>query len=134
MPAQSWKTKQIVVAFEVTLPHFIKSRSQVVCITWLEKGFTAEQYVDPGSARMCQVEYARQLAPPGTEAKMQALVNGLFFNVAMAAGSLIWGFLAQRPPNGLGFTRCFWLDAVLIVAWLAVWRGGWEIALRRGWT
>ncbi|CAE8626921.1 unnamed protein product [Polarella glacialis] len=80
------------------------------------------------------VEYARQLAPPGTEAKMQALVNGLFFNVAMAAGSLIWGFLSQRPPDGLGFTRCFWLDAALVVAWLAVWRGGWEIALRRGWT
>lgn len=68
------------------------------------------------------VEYARQLAPPGTEAKMQALINGLYFNIAMAAGSLMWGFLAQRPPTGLGFTGCFYLNAFLITSWLAIWQ------------
>eukprot|EP00931_Biecheleriopsis_adriatica_P078406 TRINITY_DN51867_c0_g1_i1.p1 TRINITY_DN51867_c0_g1~~TRINITY_DN51867_c0_g1_i1.p1 ORF type:complete len:514 (-),score=76.23 TRINITY_DN51867_c0_g1_i1:214-1755(-) len=73
------------------------------------------------------VEYARRLAPAGTEAKMQALISGLYFNIAMAGGSLVWGFLAQRPPAGIGFTRCFYLDAALITAWLSIWGAGFAI-------
>mmetsp|Transcript_60405 Transcript_60405/g.152925 ORF Transcript_60405/g.152925 Transcript_60405/m.152925 type:complete len:179 (-) Transcript_60405:52-588(-) len=77
------------------------------------------------------VEYARQLAPPGTEAKMQALVNGLFYQISFAAGSLLWGFLVQRPPRGLGFTRCFLLDAALICFWLVAWGAGWSLGRRK---
>lgn len=80
------------------------------------------------------VEFARRLAPAGGLTRMQALINGLYFNIAFAAGSLIWGFLVARPPHGLGFTRCFYLDALLIVVWLLVWRGSWEVAKRKGMT
>lgn len=73
------------------------------------------------------VEYARRLAPPGMEAKMQALANGLFYYISFAAGSLAWGFLVQHPPKGLGFTASFLLDAVLVVGWTAIWRLGWAI-------
>lgn len=76
------------------------------------------------------VEYARRLAPPGAEAKMQALVNGLFYQISFAAGSFLWGILVQRPPRGLGFSTCFLLDAVLIVGWLGIWRVGWALGLR----
>lgn len=68
------------------------------------------------------VEYARRLAPAGTEAKMQALINGLYSQVALATGSLMWGFMAPNPPAGLGFNRCFYLNAFLIVSWLAIWQ------------
>lgn len=79
------------------------------------------------------VEYARRLAPPGTEAKTQALANGLFYYISFAAGSFAWGFLVQRPPQGLGFARCFLFDAGVLVGWLAVWMAGWAVAHRRGW-
>lgn len=80
------------------------------------------------------VEFARRLAPSGGVTRMQALISGLYFNISFAAGSLIWGFLVARPPQGLGFTKCFYLDALLIVVWLLVWRGSWEVAKQKGWT
>ncbi|CAE7242532.1 cscB [Symbiodinium pilosum] len=61
------------------------------------------------------VEYARRLSRPGTEAKMQALISGIYFNVAFAAGSLIWGFVSQLPPAGIGFRRSF-----LLATWVQV--------------
>jgi len=78
------------------------------------------------------VEYARRLAPPGSEAKMQAVVNGLFSYVALGTGSLLWGFVVRRPPMGLGFTASFYLDAGLILVWLAVWKLGWRYSRSRG--
>eukprot|EP00439_Symbiodinium_sp_Y106_P051350 s100_g6.t2 len=67
------------------------------------------------------VEYARRLARTGTEAKMQALISGVYFNVAFAIGSLIWGFISQLPPAGLGFRRSFLLDAAVGSVWLILW-------------
>jgi len=74
------------------------------------------------------VEYARRLALPGTESKMQALISGVYFNVAFAMGSFMWGFISQAPPLGLGFRRAFVLDAVLATAWLSVWAAGYAMA------
>lgn len=74
------------------------------------------------------VTYASRLALPGTEAKMQALINGLNFNVAFALGSFAWGCASQNPPAGLGFTRCFFLDAALTAGWLAIWASGFAAA------
>eukprot|EP00435_Cladocopium_sp_Y103_P013840 s3477_g3.t1 len=74
------------------------------------------------------VTYASRIALPGTEAKMQALINGLNFNVAFALGSFAWGYASQNPPAGLGFTRCFFLDAALTAGWLAIWASGFAAA------
>eukprot|EP00403_Amphidinium_massartii_P030127 CAMPEP_0178399070 /NCGR_PEP_ID=MMETSP0689_2-20121128/15093_1 /TAXON_ID=160604 /ORGANISM="Amphidinium massartii, Strain CS-259" /LENGTH=541 /DNA_ID=CAMNT_0020019841 /DNA_START=83 /DNA_END=1708 /DNA_ORIENTATION=+ len=69
------------------------------------------------------VAYAQKLAPPGTEARMQALLNGLFFQLAFAMGSLMWGFFVKSPAaGGLGFRRCFLIDAVATVVWVSIWQ------------
>eukprot|EP00929_Paragymnodinium_shiwhaense_P057990 TRINITY_DN29047_c0_g1_i2.p1 TRINITY_DN29047_c0_g1~~TRINITY_DN29047_c0_g1_i2.p1 ORF type:complete len:402 (+),score=72.72 TRINITY_DN29047_c0_g1_i2:342-1547(+) len=77
------------------------------------------------------VEYARRLAPPGKEARMQALTNGLFFNVAFATGSFFWRRLVQRPPAGLGFSATFRLNTALILVWLLIWQLGWRFQKRQ---
>ncbi|CAJ1365383.1 unnamed protein product [Effrenium voratum] len=77
------------------------------------------------------VEYAQRLATPGTEAKMQALINGLYFNVAFAVGSLLWGYWSQMPPAGFGFKRCFLIDAALTLIWLVIWAAGFALARAR---
>ncbi|CAK9008826.1 unnamed protein product [Durusdinium trenchii] len=76
------------------------------------------------------VTYANRLALPGTEAKMQALINGLYFNVAAALGSYFWGCASQKPPAGLGFTNCFILDGVFTIAWLLIWAVGYAMKSR----
>jgi len=77
------------------------------------------------------VEYAKRLAPPGTQARMQALVNGLFFNVSFAFGSLVWGRVVRLPPNGLGFSRSFIVNAIILVSWLSIWCAGLVLARKR---
>lgn len=104
-----------------------RSRPWLVLLVEPLHGFTF-------AAMWCaSVEFARRIAPAGAEAKMQALANGLFYNVSFAAGSLLWGFLVQHPPAGFGFTASFWLDAACILGWLAFWRAGWVVARRRRW-
>jgi len=71
------------------------------------------------------VECARRLAKPGTEAKMQALVNGLFYQISYGFGSFLWGMAVLKPPAGLGFSRCFMLDAGLVVVWFLIARLSW---------
>ncbi|CAE7701401.1 FH18 [Symbiodinium sp. CCMP2592] len=75
------------------------------------------------------VEYARRLARTGTETKMQALISGVYFNVAFAIGSLIWGFISQLPPAGLGFRRSFLLDAAVGSVWLILWAAVYRLEL-----
>lgn len=76
------------------------------------------------------VEYGRLVAPRGMEARMQALVNGLFVQVAMGLGSVLWGHLVERAPTGLGFDACLYLDAGLTVAWLPLWLAGRSLGRR----
>jgi len=78
------------------------------------------------------VEYGQRLAPPGTTAQVQALVNGIYEQAAMGLGSLVWGSAMAEPPRGLGFRGCFLLDAAAVVGWSAVCRlGHWAVS-RRG--
>merc|ERR1712039_550036 len=70
------------------------------------------------------VEYGQRIAPPGGLARMQALVNGLYYQIAMGTGSMFWGALVPDAPQGLGFIHSFQLDAVMVLAWGAVWLVG----------
>lgn len=70
------------------------------------------------------VEYGQRIAPPGCVARMQALVNGIYYQVAMGIGTAMWGPLVMQPPRGLGFQNCFRLDAASIVIWGIIWQIG----------
>jgi len=71
------------------------------------------------------VEYGKRLAPPGAEARMQALINGLYYQLAIGFGSLAWGPVTELPPRGLGFKASFLLAAVVIIIWCCIWNMGW---------
>jgi len=73
------------------------------------------------------VEYGKRLSPQGSEAKMQALINGLYIQLAMGFGSLFWGPLTEPPPKGIGFTLCYQRAAGAILAWSVLWNLGWWI-------
>merc|ERR550534_2914055 len=73
------------------------------------------------------VEYGRRLAPQGSEAKMQALISGLYIQLAMGLGSMFWGRLTELPPKGIGFTHCYQRAAGAILAWSVLWNLGWWI-------
>ena len=70
------------------------------------------------------VEYGQRIAPPGCVARMQALVNGIYYQIAMGIGTAVWGPLVMQPPRGLGFQNCFRLDAGGIVLWGIIWQAG----------
>eukprot|EP00929_Paragymnodinium_shiwhaense_P096908 TRINITY_DN58648_c0_g1_i2.p1 TRINITY_DN58648_c0_g1~~TRINITY_DN58648_c0_g1_i2.p1 ORF type:complete len:337 (-),score=38.27 TRINITY_DN58648_c0_g1_i2:11-880(-) len=82
-----------------------------------------------GAMWAATVEYGQRLAPEGSTAKMQSLVNGIFYNVAMGLGSVLWGSSVAEPPKGLGFKPCFLINCVFIVCWSIVWQVG--LAVRR---
>ncbi|CAE7833669.1 cscB [Symbiodinium sp. CCMP2592] len=75
------------------------------------------------------VEYGQRIAPPGCVARMQALVNGIYYQIAMGIGTAMWGPLAMAPPKGLGFQNCFRLDAAGIIIWGIIFQAG--ILIRR---
>eukprot|EP00927_Polykrikos_kofoidii_P077438 TRINITY_DN74377_c0_g1_i1.p1 TRINITY_DN74377_c0_g1~~TRINITY_DN74377_c0_g1_i1.p1 ORF type:complete len:422 (+),score=62.30 TRINITY_DN74377_c0_g1_i1:129-1394(+) len=83
-----------------------------------------------GGMWVATVEYGRRIAPRGAVARMQALVNGVFYQVALGIGSLLWGALQLSPPRGIGFRSCFIADMCLIVAWCVVWTSGVALCLR----
>jgi len=70
------------------------------------------------------VEYGRRIAPPGAVARMQTLVNGVFYQLAFGVGSVFWGRIAERPPHGLGFRKSFMGDALFILCWCFLWQLG----------
>eukprot|EP00928_Gymnodinium_smaydae_P038435 TRINITY_DN26519_c0_g2_i2.p1 TRINITY_DN26519_c0_g2~~TRINITY_DN26519_c0_g2_i2.p1 ORF type:complete len:475 (-),score=57.00 TRINITY_DN26519_c0_g2_i2:187-1512(-) len=70
------------------------------------------------------VEYAKRLAPPQATARMQTLVNGLYYQVAMGLGSVLWGQLVEKPPAGFGFKHCFLIDSVVVLGWCVIWQTG----------
>ncbi|CAK8987651.1 unnamed protein product [Durusdinium trenchii] len=77
------------------------------------------------------VEYGQRIAPPGCVARMQALVNGIYYQIAMGIGTAMWGPLVMQPPGGLGFQNCFRLDAAGIILWGLIWQAGLMIRRRR---
>jgi len=76
------------------------------------------------------VEYGKRLAPASAVARMQSLVNGVFYNVAMGFGSVFWGRLVEPAPVGYGFSTCFLLDAILVLAWCVIWLVGIQLRAR----
>lgn len=67
------------------------------------------------------VELGKRLATPGTEAKMQAMVGGVYNYLAMSMGALVWGNVTQPSPQGLGFSSAFVAAAALIIGWSCLW-------------
>mmetsp|Transcript_31125 Transcript_31125/g.46405 ORF Transcript_31125/g.46405 Transcript_31125/m.46405 type:complete len:96 (+) Transcript_31125:3-290(+) len=70
------------------------------------------------------VEYGKRLALPGAEAKMQALLNGLYYQLAQGWGSFFWGHMTEAPPKGIGFTAAYQCLAAFLVIWSLVWNFG----------
>ena len=83
-------------------------------------------FLDSNSKAMWSAtpEYGQRIAPPGCVARTQALVNGIYYQVAMGIGTAMWGPLVMQPPRGLGFQNCFRLDAASIVIWGIIWQMG----------
>merc|ERR1712039_509017 len=73
----------------------------------------------------CSVEFGKQLAPKGAEARMQALVAGMYYRVAQGIGAILWGHLTRPPPNGYGFKAMFTAAAITGTTWVLVWNLGW---------
>lgn len=76
------------------------------------------------------VEYGKRLAPAGSEAKMQALINGLYYQLAIGVGSSIWGYLTELPPKGIGFPASFLSAAAVMITWSFIWNLGWLLYRR----
>eukprot|EP00931_Biecheleriopsis_adriatica_P089696 TRINITY_DN63785_c0_g1_i1.p1 TRINITY_DN63785_c0_g1~~TRINITY_DN63785_c0_g1_i1.p1 ORF type:complete len:445 (-),score=91.61 TRINITY_DN63785_c0_g1_i1:50-1303(-) len=79
----------------------------------------------------CSVEFGRRVAPKGAEARMQALIGGIFYRLSQGAGSLAWGFATRPPLLGFGFRNMYRLAAVNIICWCFVWNLGWAMSVRR---
>mmetsp|Transcript_49585 Transcript_49585/g.105518 ORF Transcript_49585/g.105518 Transcript_49585/m.105518 type:complete len:478 (-) Transcript_49585:58-1491(-) len=79
----------------------------------------------------CSVEYAKRLSPEGGQAKMQALVNGMYYQFAIGIGSVVWGPLTEEPPKGYGFAPCYYAAAVLLLIWSVIWNIGWCMRRQR---
>mmetsp|Transcript_26209 Transcript_26209/g.61164 ORF Transcript_26209/g.61164 Transcript_26209/m.61164 type:complete len:529 (-) Transcript_26209:48-1634(-) len=71
------------------------------------------------------VEYGNRLAGPNAVARMQSMVNGIFYMLSLAVGSFIWGFVVEPPgKGGIGFRRAFAVDAAIVLIWSVVWQLG----------
>lgn len=69
------------------------------------------------------VEYGKRIAPQGAEARMQALLNGLYYQLAIGCGSMFWGVVTESQH--LGFRSSYLTAAVFIVLWSCIWNLGW---------
>lgn len=69
----------------------------------------------------CSVELGSQLAPTGKEARMQALVGGLYYRVAIGTGSMLWGLITRPPPLGCNFRVAYFMAAFTMILWAVVW-------------
>jgi len=78
------------------------------------------------------MEYAKRLSGKRNLAKMTSLVNGIYYNVSMGVGSVIWGVLVEpESKGGLGFVKSFQVDIWFMVAWSIVWQIGLFFLSRR---
>jgi len=68
------------------------------------------------------VEYAKTIAPPGGMARLQSLVNGLYYCMSMGVGSALWGYAVE--PEHLGFNSSFYVNAVILAVWAVIWHSG----------
>jgi len=62
------------------------------------------------------VEFARRNAPSGGRARVQALVSGIYFQVAQGLGALAWAPLMDT----FGFRHCYLLCGFVILTWSAI--------------
>mmetsp|Transcript_51271 Transcript_51271/g.158878 ORF Transcript_51271/g.158878 Transcript_51271/m.158878 type:complete len:182 (+) Transcript_51271:217-762(+) len=76
------------------------------------------------------VEYGKRLAAPGQEATMQAFIGGFYYQLADGLGSILWGHLTERPPQGLGMRTCYFINAGVVLIWSALWSAGWAVHRR----
>ncbi|CAK0889114.1 unnamed protein product [Prorocentrum cordatum] len=83
--------------------------------------------VTMAAAWSCSVEFGRQLAPPGAEARVQALVSGVYYRVAQGLGACAWGVLTRPPPAGCGFSAMYAAAGGTILLWAVVWNAGWAL-------
>lgn len=70
------------------------------------------------------MEYAKRLAGISNVAQMTALVNGIYYQISMGIGGLVWGQLVSNAPVGIGFANSFKVDIVATIVWSIVWQIG----------
>lgn len=76
------------------------------------------------------VECGRRLASPNATARMQTLINGIWYQISMGVGAVGWGILIEDPPQGLGFHTCFLVDIFFVLLWCGIWVFGLRVRAR----
>merc|ERR1712113_474111 len=93
-------------------------------MAWLVLVIGALQGVTFAAMWVAAMEYAKRLSNEKTLATMASLTNGIYYQISMAVGALIWGQVVEAPPKGLGFRNSFNLDAGALIIWSIVWQLG----------
>lgn len=92
-------------------------------MAWLAVVVGCLQGVSFAAMWTASMEYAKRLATKDTLATMTSLTGGIYYSLSMGFGSLLWGVLVDTN-TGIGFTKSFYLDAVIMMVWSAIWLTG----------
>merc|ERR1719336_1573086 len=93
-------------------------------MAWLVLVIGSLQGVTFAAMWVAAMEYAKRLSTEKTLATMSSLTNGVYYQISMAVGSIIWGQVVEVPPTGIGFRSSFNLDAIVLIIWAIVWCAG----------
>lgn len=92
-------------------------------MAWLAVLIGCLQGVSFAAMWTASMEYAKRLAGPDTLATMTSLTGGIYYSLSMGFGSLIWGVMVT-DETGVGFTKSFYLDALVMMTWSVIWLSG----------
>lgn len=93
-------------------------------MAWLVLVIGALQGVTFAAMWVAAMEYAKRLSNEKTLATMASLTNGVYYQISMAVGALIWGQVVEPSPKGVGFRHSFLLDAIALIIWSIIWQLG----------
>lgn len=89
-------------------------------MAWMMVGVGALHCITLSVMWTAVMEYVKRLSNSGTLARMISLTSGIYMQLSMAIGSLLWGQVVEAPPKGVGFRTSFNLDAACLAAWSGI--------------
>lgn len=94
-------------------------------MAWLVLVIGSLQGISFAAMWTASMEYAKRLSTENTLATMASLTGGIYYSLSMGFGSLAWGNLVEPAERGgIGFRMSFYLDAVVMMVWSAIWLTG----------